>query len=230
MRAGLTRTAATLACAAFAAALALAGCAGAGGDSTATTTARQTTTGAQGPKPADNGMSRDSGSQPSTTPQPITSPSKGGNVGSKAATPGVPIAKGSDNSIQTFGLEASGSERARATAIARAYLGARASKRWVVACSYLAGPLKGQLEALLPRAPSAKAKGCAAAIEAISTGVPASVLRKGATVHVLSLRVKGPRAFLIYRGGGGGTPLALPMAREGGAWKVGALAANPLSL
>ncbi len=46
---------------------------------------------------------------------------------------------------------------------------------------------------------------------------------------MLSLRVKGPQAFLIYRDGQG-TPTALPMAHQGGAWKVGAIAGSPLLL
>jgi hypothetical protein len=210
-----------------AAALALAGCGG-GNDSTAgnTATTQQTTAGAQKPKPAGSGKSKDNGSQQSTTTSQPTTSSSGG--GSKDVPAGVPLSKGGDNSIQTFGGEAAGSDRSQATSAAQAYLNARASKQWDTACSYLAGPIKQQLGALLAQAKT-KSKGCSAAMEAMSTGVSPSALRKAAVIHVLSLRVKGPQAFLIYRDGQG-TPSALPMAQEGGTWKVGALAGSALLL
>ena len=217
---------------AAAAVIVLAGCGG-GGDSTAantaanTATTRQTTAAAQNPKPADNAKSKDSGSPSATTSQPTTS--SGGGGGSSGVAPGVPLSRGGDNSIQTYGAEASSSERSQATSAAQAYLDARAAKRWDSACSYLSTQIKSQLQALLAQAKGARAKGCTAGMQVMTTAVSPSALRKAAAIHVLSLRVKGPQAFLIYRDGEA-TPSALPMAREGGAWKVGALAGSALLL
>jgi hypothetical protein len=62
---------------------------------------------------------------------------------------------------------------------------------------------------------------------AFAEGVPPSALAAEAQVEVLSLRVEGDRAFLVYKGPGDAVA-AIPMAKEDGAWKVGAMAATPL--
>jgi hypothetical protein len=46
--------------------------------------------------------------------------------------------------------------------------------------------------------------------------------------NIGSLRIEGEQAFVIYTGIDG-TVLAMPMANEGGDWKVASLAGTPLS-
>lgn len=149
------------------------------------------------------------------------------NEGSKAVAPGVPTAKGGDNSIQRFGIEAPSSDRVQAAKTLQTYLDARASREWTVACSYLSASVKASLRRLSRQAP-AELKGCGPAMSALSS-VAASALRIAAEINVLSMRVEGPRSYLLYRNGEG-TPIAIPMAREGDEWKVAALDGSPLIL
>jgi hypothetical protein len=58
--------------------------------------------------------------------------------------------------------------------------------------------------------------------------VPKSVLEEAAQADVGALRTEGDRGFLLYHGASN-TDYAISMAKESGAWKVGALAGVPLS-
>lgn len=136
--------------------------------------------------------------------------------------------KGSDNSIQEFGSEASTSERDRAAEALHGFLDARAARDWSTACSYMSAGLIGSLEALLAHAPQAeKPKGCAEILAALSGGAPDQALQDVAQADVGSLRSDGERGFLLYHGAND-TDYAMPMVFEGGAWKVGALEGSPL--
>lgn len=55
------------------------------------------------------------------------------------------------------------------------------------------------------------------------------LLRSGARIHVLSMRVKEPQAFVIYRNGAG-KAYNLPLRREGGQWKINTIAGIALAL
>lgn len=151
----------------------------------------------------------------STAPLPPPQP------GSKAPAPGVPTSKHGDNSIQTYGLEASSAERARASAAVRAYLNARAAENWARACSYLAAkPLAEQRQL-------AQGASCAKAMEALTARAPSSALAGEARIEALSFRVGRKYAFLIYRRPEGKV-YAMPLLREGGKWKLGLLTPTPL--
>jgi hypothetical protein len=141
-------------------------------------------------------------------------------VGSKAAAPGVPTSEHGDNSIQTWGVEASDAEREEVTRVVRAYLDARAARRWVAVCSHLAAR---------PRAEQSRYGGgvpCPRAIESFNSQVPDGTLAAEARIGVLSLRVGGKYAFLIYRRTDGVWATAL--TPEGGEWKVISVTPNPI--
>jgi hypothetical protein len=127
----------------------------------------------------------------------------------KAAAPGVPT--GGDQSIQTWGLEASDRERAAATGIVRTYLDARAAGKWRRACALLAS--KPRREQTRFGAPS-----CARAMASFAARAAPQVLREEAQMEVLSFRVARSGAFLIYRRDDGVWATAL--MREGGGWRV----------
>lgn len=152
----------------------------------------------------------------------------GGRAGSRAAARGVPLAKGGDNSIQTYGVEAPRADRARATAVAKAYLGARANRDWGKACSYLVTLMRAKL-AQLAKYSKGRAAGCAGAMESFAAQTPKAELRAAADIEALSLRVKGPQGFLIYRDDKG-EPYDLSLNLLGGDWKVAALTGIPLAL
>jgi hypothetical protein len=149
-----------------------------------------------------------------------------GPTTSKAA-PGVPTSKGGDNSIQTYGREAGSPERARAAVLVRAYLEARAAEDWEKACSYLAARQRRELELLAGRSLQLAHPSCAAAEASLVTPGSKPALRAEARIHVLSLRLDGSHAFLIYK-----RPderfYATALSREGGRWKVFSVAPAPL--
>ncbi len=148
----------------------------------------------------------------------------GAREGQKAAAPGVPTSKGGDNSVQTYGVEASGASRRRAAAVLQTYLDARAAGRWAKACFYLAAPMRAQLRQFVK-----DAAGCVDAIEALTAGVPKAALRQNTRIdEVLSFRVKGASAFLLFNGPPKTTLYEAPLARESGEWRVAALAPSAL--
>lgn len=128
------------------------------------------------------------------------------------------VKPGQDNSVPTFGSEASPSERGEAEATLRAYLGARASREWARACSLLAASVRHGFEKL---ASSTKQDGkatCAQVMPALAPvkpGVPANPLQ-GA---LLAFRVHGPSAFALFTGPPSQQQYIVPMSREGGAWR-----------
>ena len=139
---------------------------------------------------------------------------------SKAAAPGVPTSKEGDNSIQTYGLEASSAERAQATAAVQAYLDARASGNWSKVCSLLTAK---------PRAEQGQFAGgasCAKAMASFAAHAQTSVLEEEARIAVLSFRVGGKYAFLIYRRPDGIWATAL--TREAGNWKLVSVTPAPV--
>jgi hypothetical protein len=205
----------------------LAGCGGEGGSTTNATspTARAAKNQAK-PTPAAAPERTDShgeGSRRASESSPAADPSPLPNQGTKAVGPGVPLAKGGDNSIQTYGVEATSTERAAATAIARAYLAAQASANWPLACSYLAGKVRSGLEEFAAKAgPSSALQGCAGGMALLLGKTSQDTLKRAADIHVLSLRIAGPQAFIIYRDATG-TPYNLPFTREHHTWRISAL-------
>lgn len=218
---------------AIAAAAALALAVGCGGESAATSTTSGTTqqgtaTLAPQEKPGDG----PSPEKRATTAEPPPSGSERGrasptdpaplpNEGTKVVAPAVPIAKGGDNSLQTFGLEAASGDRVEAAAVAKAYLDALAAGRWSLTCSMLAADARARFQAL--------EKACPAGMRLLIASVPKAALRAGAEIDVISMRVQGSHAFLIYRNGEG-TPSAIEMSHEDGSWKVAAISGTPLQL
>jgi hypothetical protein len=150
------------------------------------------------------------------------------NEGSKAAAPGVPTVKGGDNSVQTFGVESPSADRVEAAAVLQSFLDARAQGQWPQACSYLSSALREQLEALGKQTKQASLGDCPAMLGALSTRVAPTALHDAAEIQVISMRVEGSHAFLIYKDSED-TPLSMPVSREGDAWKVAALDGSALA-
>jgi len=149
------------------------------------------------------------------------------NEGTRRVAPGVPTARGGDNSIQTYGVEAPAAERVRAARVFQAYLNARAEGEYALACSYLSGPTKRELAGF--GAGEGNPPDCAQTMRALTQGVPKAALRAAADIRVLSMRAEGSQAFLLYRDGEN-LPSAVPMNEEGGSWKVSAIAGSALFL
>jgi hypothetical protein len=119
-----------------------------------------------------------------------------------------------DNSVPTFGSEASASERGEAEVALRAYLRARAREDWATACSDLAASTRQGYEKLASSA-KAKASGCAPILAALSKGADLSDPLTGSLV---ALRVQGANAFALFYGPNH-QQYMVPMNREAGEWK-----------
>jgi hypothetical protein len=133
----------------------------------------------------------------------------------------VPTSRGGDNSIQTYGHEASDAQRVRAIATIQTYLNARATRNWLEACNKLAAKPHTELRQF------AQGAGCAEAMESLAAQIPTHDLAEETHIEVLSFRVGGDYAFLIYR-----RPdhriWATALTRERGKWKIISVTPNPL--
>jgi hypothetical protein len=184
-------------------ALVLAGCGG--GEATTT-----------GPTQGTEEQKRASGSTGATPQRPHAQPQEG----SKAAAPGVPTSPHGDNSIQTYGLEASGAERERVSALVRSYLDARVAGDWAAVCALLAAKARAEQSRFGGGA------SCAKAMRSFAAEASPGVLAEEAEIEVLSLRQGTRYAFLIYRRPDG--IFAIPLTREGGGWRLVLVTPTPV--
>ena len=172
-----------------------------------------------------------------TTGTTTVNPSTGKADGSAGGTGGGPAksgqssnegsapfrTSGGDNSIQNFGEEASPAELEAATVALSGYLDARAKGSWAKSCTYLARSAVAPLEQLASSSPKLKGKDCGAILAALEGRAPASSRVSTLKGPIASLRFEGERGFALYHGPDG-VDYFVPMVKEGGSWKVGALA------
>jgi hypothetical protein len=139
------------------------------------------------------------------------------------------VVKGGDNSVQEFGEEADTSEFDAAAVALHNFLDARAEGNWAAACSYMSKATVESFEKLAAQAKQAGLTSCGAILEKLTNPAAKGAMKAEAEkANVGSLRIEGEQAFVIYTGTDG-TVLAIPMANEGGDWKVASLAGTPLS-
>jgi hypothetical protein len=132
-----------------------------------------------------------------------------------------------DNSIQTFGHRGGEGDTSQIASAVEGYYAAIAHDDGARACSLMSAKIAGTIVQTLGRSPQLHSKGCAAILGLLfkrrSGASPAAL----ADVHVTSVRIRGDRAFALLRGklirSG-----EIPMAREGGVWKVAALSGSEL--
>lgn len=140
----------------------------------------------------------------------------------KAAPFLVPVG---DNSVPTYGSEASSAQSAAAETSLSTYLAARAEGDWATACSLMSAAVAGQLEALAGEAGTAR-QSCAAAYAQLSERVPAARRADPLIQGLTALRVEGPHAFALFYGPGE-QQYMMPMEEEGSAWRVSQLEPLP---
>jgi hypothetical protein len=137
--------------------------------------------------------------------------------------------KGGDNSVQEFGEEADTSERDAAATALHNFLDARAEGNWAAACEYMSKNMIESVEKLAARATEIDDTSCGGILEGLTNpAAKASMKAEAEQADIGSLRIEGERAFVIYTGAEG-TIFAMPMANEGGTWKVASLAGTPLN-
>lgn len=139
------------------------------------------------------------------------------------------VQKGGDNSVQEFGEEAGQKEFDAAAVALHDFLDARAEGNWAAACDQMSKSVVESFEKLAAQAKQLKSTSCAGILEKLTNPAAKSAMKQEAEqADVGSLRVEGDRSFVIYRGPQGAV-LAMPMADEGGDWKVASLAGTPLN-
>jgi hypothetical protein len=151
-----------------------------------------------------------------------SSPGEGSGSSSGEASAAF-LRPGGDNSIQNFGEEAGAGDLEAATAALAGFMQARAKSDWAKQCVYLAAAAIAPLEQLASSSSRLKGKGCAEILAALGAGTPASASADTMTDGIASLRVEGDRGFALYHGAKG-VDYFVPMVKEEGEWKVGALA------
>lgn len=216
----------------FLIAVGLAACGGGDSSSSTTTAADQgnaESTSSQGAsdKGGDEGKSDSSGkSGGSSPPASDFTPKHHSDSGGGSKQFEV---KGGDNSVQEFGEEADAPELNAAAVALHDFLDARAEANWAAACSFMSKAVIESFEKLAAQAKQVEGEGCAGILEKLTNPAAKGAMKAEAEkANVGSLRIKGEQAFVIYTGTDG-TVLAMPMANEGGDWKVASLAGTPLS-
>jgi hypothetical protein len=150
---------------------------------------------------------------------------------SSPAAPDGPTSAEGDNSIQTWGVEASASERQEAAGALQRFLEARASLDYVQICAQVSPKLIDDVTEQLAGATQGKPN-CPQLLRlTINPDADRAVLRAEARGNeVLSFRVDDEgQAFVIYRDRQGEI-WAYPMNRDGeGEWKVSLLGPSPIA-
>jgi hypothetical protein len=156
-----------------------------------------------------------------------TNSTKNGRQPAAAQTSGATSADKGDTSIQNFGQAATGPDSSSAEAAVHGYLTARAAGDYSRACSYLSEAFQQQLAQLGSNLDKDKSSTCATTLQAMSASLPAQVRHDLGVVRVTAVRVSGDRAFVLYRGAHG-VKSFIPVSKQGGSWRVAALAGSNL--
>jgi hypothetical protein len=125
------------------------------------------------------------------------------------------LVKEGDNSIPTYGSEASAAQLASAEAVLSRYLGARAAGEWGPACAQMSAGVQKQL-ALLG---GENGGDCAFAYAKLAERIPAPARVDPLVDGLAALRVESPHAFALFYGPGS-QQYMVPLEEEGGGWKV----------
>jgi hypothetical protein len=131
-----------------------------------------------------------------------------------------------DSPLLDFGEESGESEREEAAAVVHAFYLARSKEDWPATCAQLSPAMLDKIEHLAISSTDLEEKSCPSFLEAfLNLGERE---RQESTVEAGSLRQQGNRGFLIYYGAGE-TVYAMPLSKEGKAWKLASLAPKRLS-
>lgn len=129
-------------------------------------------------------------------------------------------------SIEGFGEEAKGSDRAELLAAFHGYLGAIADGDQEAACSYLSERVRESLLQLASRAK--KSLGCAELLGALLSPEANEITRSQDDGQVRKVRLQGDTAFVVFHAPGASL-FQLNLSREGDEWKVASLSASVLA-
>jgi len=126
--------------------------------------------------------------------------------------------------IAEFGEEATPEDAGAATDAVRGYLIAQSNRDWETACQNLSRQAQEGLRQSAPDPQLAK-QGCSAILAEVFPSLGVSEQAAAAPKRITSVRVEGDQGYVLYRIEGN-RPLYMPVTKEGGTWKVVALAGS----
>ncbi len=124
---------------------------------------------------------------------------------------GTNTAKTGDNSIQTYGTDATGAEKAAVVAAMRSYVGAIADRDFAKVCAAVAVKIRAGL--------AESDKKCPELLEKLII-IPSDEARRAANGTVTSVRVGGGNAFVLFRPAGSDVLNYFVLTVEDGEWKA----------
>jgi hypothetical protein len=134
----------------------------------------------------------------------------------KQFSPALP--ENAEESIEGFGGEASGAERAAILAAEQGYLRALAHKDYATACERLADGVHRSLRRLVA-AKERKRVSCAQILPVLLTPEASRVAAVQARGKIVKVRVEGERAFVVFHSPGARL-FQFALDEEGGDWRV----------
>jgi hypothetical protein len=172
------------------------------------------------------GSSSSSTSKTATTPAasagseastPTTTPTTSGSTTPQSSGPTTPSSQTPENSIKTYGSAASAAQKSALAATAFSFFRAMAASNYAGICAAVSASNRKELEAF-DKAKHEKL-GCPALLKKLISTRGAPEARKAAAGKLISVRVKGPTAFVIFKPKGG-VPSYFVLKREGSAWRA----------
>ncbi len=186
-----------------------------------------------------SGSSTTTASPEASSPSATTPAPPGEASGAQTSTPTTPSAtqgssgesqgssQGPENSIKTYGSAASSAQKAALSAAAFSFFKAIAASDYAKVCEGLSAPNRKGLLAFTKA--KHQSSGCPAILKTLigTRAVPEAT--KAAAGRLISVRVKGDTAFVIFAPKGG-KPSYFVLKREAGAWKaIGLAPGTPLN-
>jgi hypothetical protein len=131
-----------------------------------------------------------------------------------------------DSALLDFGEESDSAELEEAGQVVQSFLTARSKGDWSAACAQLSRALLSKIEHLAVSSTQLEDKSCPSFLEAFLS-VSEQERRASTGIDAGSLRQQGSKAFLIYEAGE--DVYAMPLRKEGSAWRLDSLAPKQLS-
>jgi hypothetical protein len=151
----------------------------------------------------------------------VSAGSGGPDTNDNGARLGADTKKSGDNSIESYGTDAQGSEKAAIVAAMRDFDLAVASRDYEGVCAGLAEKIRGGL--------AESNKRCPELLETLMA-IPPSEAQRSANGTVTDVRVGGDNAFVLFRPAGGSELDYFVMTLEGSGWKaLGLTVGTPLN-
>jgi hypothetical protein len=132
-----------------------------------------------------------------------------------------------DSALLDFGEESDSAELEEAGQVVQSFLTARSKEDWPAACAQLSRALQSKIEHLAVSSTQLEDKSCPSFLEAFLS-ISEQERQESTAIDAGSLRQQGDKAFLIYFGGRE-VVYAMPLRKEGSAWRVDSLAPKKLS-